>query len=382
LTHPIWYGGGMKNQKTAAKTRISRLTTERQRARVSDGRSVKRHTWERMYRIYGWLKNGEYPNCARVVAEFEVERKTALRDIAFMQDRMEMPIAYDDLRHGYYFDGPAPEFGPVALSERDLFGLCFMGKALEQFRGTTVGRPLEALLSRVSRQLDDGERFTLQSLEDVMSVRPVAAEDGDVPLFELVSRGVGQRRVLKFQYRKPGEKWAEPRRVHPYHLLQFDNRWYLLAHDLARKAVRTFVLGRMREAVLLDDHFQKPKDFDPRKMLDGSLGVMSGKGDYQVVIEMDAWLTDVLRGRRWHPSQEVAELPGGGSQVRMRLSGLEEIEQHVLSWGTHAHVVGPQDLRERVGTVAAELVKRYGEDVNRETRNGRRGSAQKDTERT
>jgi predicted DNA-binding transcriptional regulator YafY len=177
---------------------------------------------------------------------------------------------------------------------------------------------------------------------------------------------VGQRRVLKFQYRKPGEKRAEPRRVHPYHLLQFDNRWYLLAHDLARKAVRTFVLGRMREAVLLDDHFQKPKDFDPRKMLGGSLGVMSGKGDYQVVIEMDAWLTDVLRGRRWHPSQEVAELPGGGSQVRMRLSGLEEIEQHVLSWGTHAHVVGPHELRDRVAKVAAKLLKRYGEDAEYE----------------
>jgi len=40
-----------------------------------------------MYQIYGWLKNGEYPNCGRVVAEFEVERRTALRDIAFMQDR-------------------------------------------------------------------------------------------------------------------------------------------------------------------------------------------------------------------------------------------------------------------------------------------------------
>ncbi len=145
-----------------------------------------------------------------------------------------------------------------------------------------------------------------------------------MPLFELVSRGVRQRQVLKFQYRKPGEKRAEARRVHPYHLLQFDHRWYLLAHDLARKALRTFVLGRMREAVLLDEHFQKPKDFDPRQVLGGSLGVMSGRGDYQVVIEMDAWLTDVLRGRRWHPSQEVAELPGGGSQVRMRLSGLEE----------------------------------------------------------
>jgi predicted DNA-binding transcriptional regulator YafY len=241
--------------KRKGETRIPRITTERQRTRMSDGRSVKRNTWERMYRIYGWLKSGEYPNCGRVVAEFEVERKTALRDIAFMQDWMEMPIAYDDLRHGYYFDGPAPEFGPVALSERDLFGLCFMGKALEQFRGTTVGRPLEALLSRVSRQLDDGERFTLQNLEDVMSVRPLAAEDGDVPLFELVSRGVGQRRVLKFQYRKPG----------------------------------------------------------------------------------------------------------GGSRVRMRLSGLEEIEQHVLSWGNHASVMEPRELRERLGAVARALAARYAD---------------------
>jgi predicted DNA-binding transcriptional regulator YafY len=79
-----------------------------------------------------------------------------------------------------------------------------------------------------------------------------------------------------------------------------------------------------------------------------------------VVIEMDAWLTDVLRGRRWHPSQEVAELPGGGSQVRMRLSGLEEIEQHVLSWGTHASVVEPRELRERLGVVARALAARYG----------------------
>jgi predicted DNA-binding transcriptional regulator YafY len=294
------------------------------------------------------------------VAEFEVERKTAHRDITFMKDRMRMPIAYDDKRHGYYFDGPAPEFGPVALSERDLFVLCFMGKAMEKFRGTTVGRPLEALLTRVSKQLDDEERFTLQSLEDVMSVRPLAPEDGDVQLFELVSRGVGHRRVLKFQYRKPGEKRAEVRRVHPYHLLQFDNRWYLLAHDLARKAVRTFVLGRMREAALLDEHFERPKGFDPREVLSGSLGVMSGKGNYEVVIQMDAWLTDILRGRQWHPSQEVTGLPDGGSELRMRLSGLEEIEQHVLSWGTHATVTGPEALRERVGRVARAVAGRYG----------------------
>ena len=76
---------------------------------------------------------------------------------------------------------------------------------------------------------------------------------------------------------------------------------------------------------------------------------------------MDAWLTHGLRGRRWHPSEEVRELSDGGSQLRMRLSALEEIEQYVLSWGTHARVVGPPELRERVVRVAAEIVKRYAE---------------------
>ncbi len=88
---------------------------------------------------------------------------------------------------------------------------------------------------------------------------------------------------------------------------------------------------------------------------------MKGEGDYQVVIEMDAWLTDILRGRRLHPSQVVEEIPGGGSRVKLRLSSLAEIEQYVLSWGTHATVVGPVELREKLGKVALTLAARYAD---------------------
>jgi len=78
-----------------------------------------------------------------------------------------------------------------------------------------------------------------------------------------------------------------------------------------------------------------------------------------VVIEMDGWLTDILRGRRLHASQAVEELPSGGSQLKLRLSCLEEIEQQVLSWGTHATVREPVELIERVGRTAGELVGKY-----------------------
>ena len=136
--------------------------------------------------------------------------------------------------------------------------------------------------------------------------------------------------------------------MHPYHLMEYEGRLYLLAHDPARGAVRTFVLGRMSEPALTGERFSRPRDFDPKNEFSTSLGIMKGTGDYQVVIEMDAWLTDILRGRRLHPSQVVEEMRGGGSRMKLRLGCLEEIEQYVLSWGLHANVVGPEELKRRI----------------------------------
>jgi predicted DNA-binding transcriptional regulator YafY len=45
--------------------------------------------------------------------------------------------------------------------------------------------------------------------------------------------------------------------------------------------------------------------------------------------------------------------------MRMRLSGLEEVERWVLSWGTHATVIQPQLLVERVGAIVRALSGRY-----------------------
>jgi len=359
----------MEHKSTATGTigpQASRpRTVDRRRVPPQDFRrktpdcSVKRPPLERMSRIYGWLRGAEYPNCARIASEFEVDRKTAFRDVAFMQDRMGLPIAYDARKHGYFFTGPAGEFPGVRVTERELFGLCVVHKAIEQYQGTPLQQPLELAFEKLAGQLDDRERFTLQNLDEVLSFRPLAPNDADLRRFERVSRAVAERRALSFQYRKPGEKAAAARRVHPYHLMEYGGRWYLLAYDLERRDIRTFVLGRMWEPALRSERFVRPKDFDPKKQLGQSFGVMSGRGDYEVVIEMDEWLTDVLRGRRWHPRQVWTELPGGGSQLRLRLSCLEEIEQHVLSWGTHANVVGPQALRERVAATARALEARY-----------------------
>jgi hypothetical protein len=67
--------------------------------------------------------------------------------------------------------------------------------------------------------------------------------------------------------------------------------------------------------------------------------------DYEVVIDFERWAADLIRGRRWHSSQELTELPGGQAGLRSRLNSIEEAERWALSWGSHATVVRPRALR-------------------------------------
>jgi predicted DNA-binding transcriptional regulator YafY len=52
----------------------------------------------------------------------------------------------------------------------------------------------------------------------------------------------------------------------------------------------------------------------------------------------------------------------GSAHLRLRLSCLEEIEQYVLSWGTHATIIEPLALRNRVARVGRSLAAKYPEE--------------------
>ncbi|MCW5554498.1 MAG: WYL domain-containing protein [Verrucomicrobiae bacterium] len=321
---------------------------------------VGRNATERLLAIHQLISAKRYPNTARLAREFDVSQKTIKRDVEWMRVHWNLPIEYDRERHGFFYSREVPQFpGVPTITEAEMFALLVAHKAVEQYSGTPFHKPLQMAFRKLTGQLDDKERYSLQDSEDVLSFRPFAPEATDVERFEVVTRAIQQRRALRFLYRKPGEKSTSGRHVHPYHLTCNDNRWYLIGHDVDRSDIRTFALARMNGGAVLGETFQKPKDFNVEKYLRGSLTVMSGRGDYEVVIEFDAWATDQLRGRLWHSSQQVTELPKGESRMRMRLSGLEEVERWVLSWGTHATVIQPELLAERAGSIARALAGRY-----------------------
>ena len=56
--------------------------------------------------------------------------------------------------------------------------------------------------------------------------------------------------------------------------------------------MRKFVLFRLSKPGLTEERFTVSKKFDWDKELSGSLGVLKGGDDYQVIVDFDAWGAD------------------------------------------------------------------------------------------
>ena len=320
-----------------------------------------RPPYERMMYIHDLLKRETYPTCAQVGKRLGLVRRTIFRDVEFMKERFNLPIEYDGQQHGYYYTRRVEQFPGVTVTESELFAILVAQKAIANYKGTPFHKPLVSAFNRLTEFLGEDAVVHLRDLGEAMDIRLTGPDALNEENFQIVMRAVQQRRPLAFSYRKQAARSVEMRTLHPYQLVCANNRWYVVGQDVRRRALRIFVLSRMGEPEIQPGEFQRPVDFKIAEYLKGSFGIFKGQGNYEVVIDLDAWAADVFRNRRWHPSQQVIDLPGGAMRVSFHLDNLEEVEQWVLSWGTHATVVRPKALVDRVRAAAQRIVQRYGE---------------------
>ncbi len=311
---------------------------------------------ERMLRIHQAILSGKFPNATRLARDLEVSSKSIQRDIEFMRDRLQLPLAYDGQRWGYYYTEEVANFPTLQITEGEMFALLVAEKALQQYRGTTFEAPLVSAFNKMAASLPDTISLNLANWGDSISFRTRAEPILDLKVFELLSRAAAQRQQLRLTYRKPGRRETELRIVDPYHLANINGEWFLFAWCHLRKDIRTFAPARIQAVELTGEIFVRPQKFSLEKRLRDSFGVQSGHEKHDVVIRFNELVSDYIREKKWHESQRLKELPDGGVELAMTLSGLAEVERWVLSWGGSAVVIQPAELAQRVRQSAEKIL--------------------------
>jgi predicted DNA-binding transcriptional regulator YafY len=145
----------------------------------------------------------------------------------------------------------------------------------------------------------------------------------------------------------------EPQVMNPYGLVRHSTAWHLVGYDHERGRVRHMRLDRIDAVELTDDRFERPSGYRTPP------GGLDTPPDRTVRVVFSA---DVAGSVRVGPSIHVEETKSlGDGRLLMTLRTHHELElmPWLLSWGTHARVLEPPALRQRLAREARRLAAQY-----------------------
>lgn len=176
----------------------------------------------------------------------------------------------------------------------------------------------------------------------------VSAVVPDRPELPTIRQAVASRSAVTFVYR------GEQRTIDPWGLLLRGGFWYVVGHDHARDAQRTFRIDRFDEGadgITLAEAggFERPDSFDPRSAFPADpkqIGHAASDG-VEAVVHVDAVRAAAIE-REVGADRVVDRLDDGSIRVRVPASNITAFRSWLLGLLDHAVVLEPPEIRSAV----------------------------------
>ena len=315
--------------------------------------------WERLVWIDHQIRQNAYPNADDVVEAFGVSRRQAFLDRQYLSERLGAPLAYSKTRRGWYYTDNTWALPAVILQQAELTAFLITLGLSRRYLGSPFEEPLASALEKIRSHLPESVTVHADALSRVVSFTGAWQSDVDADLLLGLNRAaVGHRRVKITYYSATSNETTE-RVVDPYHLNNVRGEWYLIGYCHLRQDFRNFRLVRIKRWEMLRETFEPSPDFDLQRYLTDGFMAEHGREPMDVVVRFDEYRARWVRDRRYHPTQELEDLPDGGLILRMRTAAFYEVLHWVLSFGEHAEVLQPEHLRAAVADTARRMVAIY-----------------------
>lgn len=329
----------------------------------SPSQAPNRSQMSRLISIHNLLREGvgsnRRLNCTTIGERLGVSAKTILRDLKYIKDTLGLPLDYDGQEKSYSY--PSSDVGfPVGpdLSQDERIAIAVATQALEVFRGVNFAEHLARAHDKLFNGFLSATGLSIEGdLGEYISVRTPGAGIADPKTFKAVVKALLQRRELRVKYQAKGRPAPTPRRLAPYHLACVASRWVLVARDLEKQDVRTYILARMSDPVVTQDPVERPARFDVSQHLGTSFGVWTGSGEIVVRLRLAAVAAHHVRERHWHATQKLTDRPVGEVEVAFKLSDLNDVTRWVLGFGGDCLVLAPKELQAAVREEAKAMLK-------------------------
>lgn len=294
------------------------------------------------------IKENKYPNCATMGKEWEVSSKTIQRDIDYLRDQLDAPIAYDQIRRGYYYTERNFSLPAINISESDLFAVFVAERAMGQFRNTPMYGKLRSVFAKIKGSLSDSTKVSPSWLSDRILCFQEPVTEIDVKIWDTLAKSIRDNCRVKIRHAAPDQSKIMERKVDPYYLVNHKGEWYLNTYCHTRNSIRTFAVSRIRQAEMLSEQFTMPASATRKKIFGDQMGIIWKPDFYKVRIRFSPEVAPYIRERQWHPQQTIKGLRDGSVILEFTTNHIHEVKDWVLSWGSGATILTPQLLVDKI----------------------------------
>jgi proteasome accessory factor B len=331
------------------------------------GRKAGRYTQShRLLRLLTHLRCHHYGvGHAELAERFSITERQLRRDLAVLEEaghRLERGLA-DDGRARVRLADTRPR--AVALTRRERYALLAMRRVFDVLEGTPLAEDVASIYRKIAGSLPEADRAELAGMGERFVFLPEGGaksyrRKGDV--LDGLLTGTLDRLRVRFRYRGP-ESEVTAGLLEPYAMVLYKQGLYVVgavADGPARGRPLVWAAERFEAAEhVRGARFDVPRGFSADRFFDGAFGVFVGREAHAVAIDFDAAVRAHVLARRWHRTQRVTPLRGGGVRLELRVSSLAQVVPWVLSWGPHARARRPAELVERIRDELAGLRARY-----------------------
>lgn len=284
-----------------------------------------------------------------LVEETGVDRRTVHRDLVAIQEA-GYPLTSDrqEGRKVFRFLTNSRQVAPITFTLDELVSLHLLKACAGLLPPEPFGAEIDAIFAKIHASLPPRsvahlERIARVSLPRFQGGRTYA---GSAELLSELRRALLFQYRVKLSYSRSGKE-AAVYEIDPYTLVLTKGGLYLLAHAHNRGAVRLFAVERITGLTVTRQRFEMPDDFSPEQQFSDAFGLVTDQ-PMQLKIRFDREVAHMVRDRIWRPDQTLLTEPDGSVLLSFEAAGSLEILAWVLSYGRHAELLEPPELRKEL----------------------------------
>ena len=214
-------------------------------------------------------------------------------------------------------------------------------RVLDNFEGDPMYDWARTLLMQIEGGLFTDESTPVVSFQSNPDLK-------GINLFGQLLQAIIKKRVLKISY-APFGKDIYCERIYPYHLKQFNDRWYLIAQAVGYDSLGHYALDRIEGFEEISMPY-KESDVDFEEYFDDVVGVTVPEHiePVDVVMRVSNNRFNYIKTKPLHLSQRVISEDRNYTTISINVKITKELIALIHSFGPDIEVVSPASLRAEI----------------------------------